>query len=133
MARVIDIMNPQVELVIDEDNGKLKQAFLYVSGKNKCATGKCSEYELEFSSSAKITYPKPINGNELKIWYELQNKITQYNNERANNKRTTNSENNWCTFVYGFRKKNSCTVDIRFYDKTIICIEDKEILGLPKC
>jgi hypothetical protein len=126
MAKVIDIMNPQVkDFVIDEDNGRFKQAFLDVSG----------HPTLGFSSSAKITCSKPINGNELQIWYKLQNKITTYNNERAKNERkrttTTNSEDNWCTFIVGYRDGNAIVI-IEFYDKTIFSIEDDDIIGLPK-
>jgi hypothetical protein len=111
MAIVLNIINPKVSLKIEDECGVFKQATMYIS-KNGCGL------DLTFLPSAKTRLGEPVE------WDELQKKINDGLPPKPNH-------DNQVAIFYGTRGKNSCGAEIRFYDGTSICIEDKEILGLP--
>jgi len=119
--KVIEIRKPLVALphIIKDASGNFERAIIYVSGKNLCAKESDSVYTLTFSPSAKLT----CSSKSMK-WDELKNIINSIKEQRGKKPRDT------IDFVYGFRKGDSCSVEIR-YDGSIICIEDKDISGLP--
>lgn len=119
MTKVLSIINPRISLEIKKDGSdKFKEAILYVS-KNSSGPP-----PLQFFSPT-----RPTCLDKFIEWDELRKKIEEYTNQRyRTNERI---EDSWVTVVDGYRNKESCAVEISFYNKTVIRIDCKDILGLP--
>ena len=112
MAIVLELMNPQISLDIKKAaSGALECAIM-------CVSKNGSGLNLTFFPSAKTRLGEPVE------WDELQKKINDGLPPKPNH-------DNQVAIFYGTREGNSYGAEIRFYDGTSICIEDKEILGLP--
>ncbi len=116
MGTVIKIMNPRITLptIRKDASDNFEQAVICVSDNNGF------KLTLTFNPPA-----CPIHLDNPMEWDKLQSKI---------NNGLSGIRDSWVEFFYGFREKDSCSVEIKFHDQTSpICISGKDIIsGLPE-